>query len=153
MSNRTNPYDVPGNPMQALFDYGAAIRTMGLEPSLVALVEIRASQINGCAPCLLWHTREARHAGETAARIYQLDAWRESPLYTAREQAAIAWTDALTRVDRRDSEEAYAGVAAAFTPEEQVWLNLLIGMINSVNRLNVGFAVAPPARAEDRRAA
>jgi AhpD family alkylhydroperoxidase len=153
MSNRTNPYTVPGNPMQLLFDYGAVVRQMGLEPSLVALVQIRASQLNGCAPCLLWHTREARKAGETEARIYLLEAWRESPLYSPRERAAIAWTDALTRMDRRDADEAYDLVASEFTLEEQVQLNLLIGMINSVNRINAGFAVVPPAAAEDRRAA
>ena len=82
-----------------------------------------------------------------------LDAWRESALYSSRERAAIAWTEALTRMDRRAMDEAYALVAAEFTPEEQVQLNLMIGVINSFNRLNVGFALAPPVAAEDRRAA
>jgi AhpD family alkylhydroperoxidase len=153
MSNRTNPYAVPGNPVQALIDYGTVVAAMGLEKSLVYLVEIRASQLNGCAGCLVWHTREARQAGETEARIYQLDAWRESPLYTPRERAAIAWTDALTCMDRRDMEEAYGLVAGEFTPTEQVQLNLMIGVINSFNRVNVGFAVVPVATAEDRRVA
>jgi AhpD family alkylhydroperoxidase len=154
MSNRINPYAVAGNPVQKLIDFGTAVGTSGgLELSLVYLVEIRASQINGCAGCMVYHTREARQSGETEARIYQLDAWRESPLYTARERAAIAWTEALTRMDRRDMDEAYELVAAEFTPEEQVQLNLAIGVINSFNRLNVGFAVVPAAAAEDRRAA
>jgi len=153
MSNRTNPYAVPGNPVQALIEYGTAVAQMGLEKSLVYLVEIRASQLNGCAGCLVWHTREARQAGETEARIYQLDAWRESPLYSPRERAAIAWTDALTGMDRRDMDEAYDLVAAEFTPTEQVQLNLMIGVINSFNRINAGFAVVPVAAAEDRRAA
>lgn len=153
MGNRTNPYDVPNNPMQALFDYGTAVDAMGIEKSLADLVKIRASQLNGCAPCMRWHTSEARKSGETEARIYLLDAWRESPLYSPRERAAIAWTDALTRMDRRDMDESYELVAAEFTPEEQVRLNLLIGMINSVNRVNAAFAVVPPATAEDRRAA
>lgn len=153
MTTRTNPYGVSGNPVQMLIDYGNAIAGLGLERSLIILVETRASQINGCAGCLVWHTREARATGETEARIYQLDAWRESPLYSERERAAIAWTDALTRMDRRDMEEAYELVAEQFTAEEQVQLNLAIGVINSFNRLNIGFAVVPPAAAEDRRAA
>jgi AhpD family alkylhydroperoxidase len=153
MSNRTNPYAVVGNPVQLMVDYGNAVASLGLEKSLVYLVETRASQINGCAGCLVWHTREARQSGETEARLYQLDAWRESSLYSPRERAAIAWTEALTRMDRRDIEEAYELVATEFTPEEQVQLNLVIGVINSFNRLNIGFAVVPPAAAEDRRAA
>ena len=107
MSNHTNPYGVPGNPVQMLIDYGNALGALGvIEKSLFYLVEIRASQLNGCAGCLVWHTREARADGETEARIYQLDAWRESPLYSPRERAAIAWTEALTRMDRRDMDEA-----------------------------------------------
>ena len=154
MSNRINPFAVPGNPVQALIDYGAGLAAKGgLEKSLLYLVEIRASQINGCAGCIVWHTREARESGETEARIYQLDAWRESPLYSDRERAAIAWTEALTKLDRRDLDEAYDLVAQQFTPEEQVLLNLSIGVINSFNRFNVGFGVVPVAAAEDRRVA
>ena len=153
MSNRTNPYTLPGNLMEPLFDYGGAVDAMGLEQSLIELVKIRASQLNGCSPCVQWHTRDARKGGETAMRIYQLNAWRESPLYSARERAAIAWTEALTRMDRRDMDEAYAMVAAEFSPEDQVRLNLLIGMINSVNRLNVAFGIVPPVGEADRRAA
>ncbi|MEO8882364.1 MAG: carboxymuconolactone decarboxylase family protein [Devosia sp.] len=133
-----------------MIDYGTAVASLGLEKSLIHLVETRASQINGCAGCLVWHTREARASGETEARLYALDAWRESPLYSPRERAAIAWTEALTRMDRRDMDEAYELVAKEFTPEE---LNLAIGVINGFNRLNIGFAVVPPAAAEDRRAA
>jgi len=153
MTTRINPYGVADNPVQLLIDYGNAVAALGLERSLIILVETRASQINGCAGCLVWHTREARQTGETEARIYQLDAWRESPLYSPRERAAIAWTEALTKMDRRDMEDAYELVAAEFTPEEQVQLNLAIGVINSFNRVNIGFAVVPPAAAEDRRAA
>ena len=153
MSNRTNPYAVTGNPVQLLINYGGAIEALGLEKSLMELVKIRASQLNGCAGCIAWHTRDARAGGETEGRIYQLNAWRESPLYSPREQAAIAWTEALTLLDRRDMDEAYELVAKQFTPEEQVQLNLLIGVINGFNRVNVGFAVVPPAAAEDRRAA
>jgi AhpD family alkylhydroperoxidase len=154
MSKHINPYGVAGNPVQMLVDFGNSLMASGvIEKSLAYLVETRASQINGCAGCLVWHTREARANGETEARLYQLDAWRESPLYSPRERAAIAWTEALTRMDRRDIDEAYDLVAQEFTPEEQVHLNLAIGVINSFNRVNIGFAVVPPAAAEDRRAA
>ena len=109
MTTHINPYGVAGNPVQKLIDFGTAIGGSGvLEKSLLCLVEIRASQINGCAGCMVWHTHEARADGETEARIYQLDAWRESPLYSARERAAIAWTEALTKLDRRDIERVRA---------------------------------------------
>jgi AhpD family alkylhydroperoxidase len=153
MTIHANPYAVTGNPVQALIDYGNAVGALGIEKSLLYLVETRASQLNGCAGCLVFHTREMRADGETEARIYQLDAWRESPLYSPRERAAIAWTEALTQMDRRDMDDAYALVAKEFTPAEQVQLNLMIGVINSFNRLNVGFAIVPAAAAEDRRAA
>jgi AhpD family alkylhydroperoxidase len=117
------------------------------------LVKIRASQINGCAVCLNIHTRDARKAGETEARIYLLEGWRESPLYSERERAAIAWTEALTKMERHAMDEAYEMVAAVFKPEEQVQLNIAIGVINVFNRLNAGFAVKHPVAAEDRRAA
>lgn len=154
MTTHINPFGVKGNPVQMLIDYGTALGALGnLEKSLIYLVEMRASQINGCAGCIVWHSREARQSGETEARLYQLDAWRESPLYSKRERAAIAWTEALTKLDRRDMDEAYELVAAEFTPEEQVHLNLAIGVINAFNRVNIGFGVVPAAAAEDRRAA
>jgi AhpD family alkylhydroperoxidase len=153
MTKRANPYAVDGNPVQTMIDYSNAVESMGLEKTIVELVKIRASQINGCAGCLVWHTRDARAAGETEARIYALDAWRESPLYSPRERAAIAWTEALTRMDRRAMDEAYEWVASLFTPAEQVALNLIVGIINVYNRINAGFAVRHPVSDEDRRAA
>ena len=155
MTNRTNPYTVPGTGIPKFIEYSTSGGEAGstLEPALGELVKIRASQINGCAVCLHMHTRDARKAGETEARIYLLEAWRESPLYSERERAAIAWTEALTRMDRTSMDEAYAQVAAVFTPAEQVALNLLIGIINVYNRINAGFAVKHPVAAEDRQAA
>lgn len=154
MTNRINPYAIPGNPVQPLNDFATAREAAGtIERSVMDLVKIRASQINGCAVCLNMHTRDARRAGETEARIYVLEAWRDSPLYSERERAAIAWTEALTRMDHRAMDEAYEMVAALFEPEEQVQLNLAIGVINVYNRLNAGFAVRHPVAAEDRRAA
>jgi AhpD family alkylhydroperoxidase len=111
-----------------------------LEPSLVELVKIRASQINGCANCLNMHTAEARAKGETEQRIYLLSAWREAPVYTARERAALAWTDALTQLSQGHTHEAaHAALSAEFSEEEQVRLTLVINVINGWNRLAVGF--------------
>jgi AhpD family alkylhydroperoxidase len=113
-----------------------------LEPSLVHLVEIRSSQINGCANCLNMHTAEARMKGETEQRIYLLNAWREAPLYTHRERAALGWTEALTRLSEgHHHQSAYEALKAEFTEEEQVKLTLLINVINGWNRLSVGFGV------------
>ena len=120
-----------------------------LEPTLVELVKIRASQINGCANCLNMHTAEARAKGETEQRIYLLSAWREAPVYTARERAALAWTDALTRLSQGHTHEAaYAALSAEFSEEEQVRLTLVINVINGWNRLAVGFGtwLEQPAR-------
>jgi AhpD family alkylhydroperoxidase len=111
-----------------------------LEPALVELVKIRASQINGCANCINMHTREARAKGETEQRIYLLSAWREAPCYSARERAALGWTEALTRLSEGHAHEAaYGALAVHFSEEEQVKLTLLVNVINGWNRLSVGF--------------
>jgi alkylhydroperoxidase AhpD family core domain len=113
-----------------------------LEPSLIELVKIRASQINGCANCLNMHTAEARAKGETEQRIYLLSAWREAPCYTERERAALAWTDALTRLSEGEGRQnAYEDLTAQFSEEEQVNLTLMINVINGWNRLAVGFGL------------
>jgi AhpD family alkylhydroperoxidase len=126
-----------------------------LEPSLVNLVEIRASQINGCANCLNMHTQDARAKGETEQRIYLLSAWREAPCYTDRERAALGWTDALTRIaqDHGAIESARDALWAHFTHEEQVKLTLMINIINGWNRLAVGFGqFVDPAEAKSAAA-
>ena len=113
-----------------------------LEPTLVELVKIRASQLNGCANCINMHTAEARAKGETEPRIYLLSAWREAPCYTDRERAALAWTDALTQLSQGHTHQAaYEPLAAQFSQEEQVKLTLVINIINGWNRLAVGFGV------------
>lgn len=120
-----------------------------LDPTLVGLVEIRASQINGCANCLNMHTVDARTKGETEQRIYLLSAWREAPCYTDRERAALGWTEALTRLSEgHRHKSAYEALKANFTEEEQVKLTLMINIINGWNRIAVGFGLfadpAPP---------
>ena len=117
------------------------------EPRLTELVNLRASQMNGCANCINLHATEARGNGETEQRIYLLPAWREAPCYTDRERAALAWTEALTRLSEgREHASAYESLRAHFTDEEQVKLTMMINIINSWNRLVVGFGLwAEPA--------
>jgi AhpD family alkylhydroperoxidase len=112
-----------------------------LEPSLTHLVEIRASQINGCANCINMHAAAAREQGETEQRIYLLSAWREAPCYTERERAALGWTEALTRIceGHQQLEGAREVLQAQFTEEEQVKLTLMVNVINGWNRIAVGF--------------
>ncbi|HTV36529.1 MAG TPA: carboxymuconolactone decarboxylase family protein [Xanthobacteraceae bacterium] len=111
-----------------------------LDPTLVHLVEIRASQINGCANCINMHAAGAREKGETEQRIYLLSAWREAPCYTDRERAALGWTEALTRLcEGRELDDAREALEAHFTEEEQVKLTLMINVINGWNRIAVGF--------------
>ena len=111
-----------------------------LEPGLIHLVEIRASQINGCANCLNMHTAAAREKGETEQRIYLLSAWREAPCYTDRERGALGWTEALTRLSEgHDLESAREALEVQFSKEEQVKLTLMINIINGWNRIAVGF--------------
>jgi AhpD family alkylhydroperoxidase len=121
-----------------------------LEPSLVELVKIRASQINGCANCI------NMHRGETEQRIYLLSAWREAPCYTERERAALGWTEALTRLSEGHTHEsAYGALKVQFSDEEQVKLTLMINVINGWNRLAVGFGtwIEPAAAKAAARAA
>ena len=130
---------------------GTSLAVAGsLEPSLIELVKIRASQINACANCINMHTAEAREQGETEQRIYLLPAWREAPCYTDRERAALGWTDALTRLSEGHAHaSAHDALKAQFTEEEQVKLTLMINVINGWNRLAVGFGLwADPAAAK-----
>ena len=116
----------------------------GLAPELLNLVRLRASQINGCAYCLDMHSKDLRAAGETEQRIYLLDAWRESPFYTEREQAALAWTEALTRVtDGHVPDQVYEQAREQFSADELVNLTLAVNAINSWNRLNIAFRTVP----------
>lgn len=126
-----------------------------LEASLIELVKIRASQINGCANCINMHTQEARAKGETEQRIYLLSAWREAPCYSDRERAALGWTEALTRLSEGHAHErAYEALKQQFTEEEQVKLTLMINVINGWNRLAVGFGLwVDPAEAKAAQAA
>ena len=112
----------------------------GLEPELLELVKMRASQINGCAFCLDMHTKDARAMGESEQRLYLLPAWRETELYSERERAALAWTEALTDMaEDRVPDEVFAAVRPHFTDDELAYLTLAVIAINSFNRFNVAF--------------
>ena len=154
MTQRINPYAVAPKLLDELIRYSRTVEAMGLEKSLLELVKIRASQINGCAICLHMHTAEARKRGETEERIFMLDAWAESPLYSDRERAALAWTDALTRLtDSHAPDDVYAMVKREFSEEEQVKLTLMIAAINSFNRIGVGFRLKHPVDVKKQSAA
>jgi AhpD family alkylhydroperoxidase len=147
MKTRLNAFAAAPALMQSWLDFGTTVAEAGLESSLMELVKIRASQINGCAFCLHMHTLEARKKGESEDRIYLLDAWRDSPLYDDRERAALAWTEALTGVaDGHPSDELYAQLQEHFSEEEQVTLTLLIVAINGWNRVQIGFRAIHPSR-------
>jgi AhpD family alkylhydroperoxidase len=124
----------------------------GLDRSLLELVKTRASQINGCAYCIHMHTRDARSAGESEARLYLLDAWRETDIYTRRERAALAWTEAVTLIsETRAPDELYNEARVVFSESELVILTAAIGMINLWNRMSIAFRAIPQVR-NDRHA-
>lgn len=152
MTTRINPYTKYFKLVQPLIDYGSKVKAMGLETSLLKLVEIRASQINGCGVCLDMHSREAVELGETWERIVMLSAWRETSAFTPREQAAMAWTETLTCLAEKGApDHVYQQIKAQFSDEEIVALTLMINVINSFNRIGAGFHVPPVS--EQRKAA
>jgi AhpD family alkylhydroperoxidase len=141
MTIRLDAYKVAPEALRPMMALEASIKESGIEHSLIHLVKTRASQINGCAFCIHMHTRDARAAGETEERLYMLSAWWESSLYSARERAALLWTDALTLVaETRAPDDAYNGLADHFTEAEIVKLTLLITTINAWNRIAIGFS-------------
>src|SRR5215470_7859723 len=126
--------------LRALLALNGPIESSGLEPRLLELVKMRASQINGCAYCLDMHSKDARAAGETEQRLYLLDAWREVALYSERERAALEWTEALTRIGEGHVPDAvYASAREHFSEEELVNLALAVVAINGWNRLSIAF--------------
>lgn len=131
---------------KAMLQLETYVRGCGLEPSLLHLVKMRASQLNGCAYCLDMHSQDARAAGETEQRLYVLDAWREAPFYDERERAALAWTEAVTLVgEGHVPADVYAAARESFTDEELVNLTLAVVAINGWNRLAIAFR-SPPGR-------
>lgn len=147
-----NPYEAAPELMQAMLELEQKVRGSGLPSSLIQLMKTRASQLNGCAYCVHMHCRDARAAGESEERLYLLSAWRESPLYSARERAALGWTEALTLLaDSHAPDDAYAGLAREFSERERVQVTMVIVAINGWNRIAVGFRSVHPSK--DGRAA
>jgi AhpD family alkylhydroperoxidase len=166
-----------GRPHEARLDYGrvapeavraqrgmeAYVRSCGLESSLIELVKLRASQINGCAYCVDMHTKDARYAGEAEQRLYAVPVWRETPFFTPRERAALAWTETVTEIAQtRVPDEAFEEVREHFSEAELVALTMVVITINGWNRLAVSFRTpvggyvagahgrpAAPSRAEE----
>jgi AhpD family alkylhydroperoxidase len=129
---------------QAVYGLEKHVRDSGLEPRLLELVRMRASQINGCAYCIDMHSKDARAAGETEQRLYGLNAWRETPYYTDRERAALAWTEAVTLISRDHAPDSvYREMRRHFSEKEAVDLTLAIASINTWNRLLISFRVVP----------
>jgi AhpD family alkylhydroperoxidase len=124
--------------VQAMLKLSHTVEASGLERPLLELVKIRASQINGCAYCIDMHTKDARGLGETEQRIYALNAWRETPFFTPRERAALAWTEAVTRVaDTHVPDDVYDEVRPQFTEDELLALTFEVVVINAWNRLAI----------------
>ncbi|HWT99024.1 MAG TPA: carboxymuconolactone decarboxylase family protein [Terriglobales bacterium] len=147
MTPRMNYYKASPESINAVMELEKHVVASGLEPSLIELVKTRASQINGCAYCIHMHTADARKHGETEERLYLLNAWRESPLYTARERAALAWTEALTLIaETHAPDDTWEAVHAEFSEAEIVKLTVLIGTINTWNRIAIGFRAVHPTK-------
>ncbi len=139
---------------KAIADLHAYVRRCGLEHGLLELVKLRASQLNGCAHCIDMHTKELRANGESEQRLYLLDAWRDSPFYSDRERAALAWTEALTLViDGHVPDDVYEAARAQFSEEELANLTVAIVAINAANRLNIAFRTVPGSYRAKVRAA
>jgi AhpD family alkylhydroperoxidase len=148
MPARMNVYKAAPELMKALTALDSAVHAAGLEPTLMELVKTRASQINGCAYCIYVHTRDARAKGETEQRLYMLDAWRESTLYSDRERAALAWAESLTLISQNHAPDAlFADTLAAFGEADLAKLTLLIVTINVWNRIAISFRSQHPVEA------
>jgi AhpD family alkylhydroperoxidase len=145
MTPRLNPYKASPEAIKALVALENYVQGSGLDHSLIDLVKNRASQINGCAYCIHMHTSEARARGETEERLYLLDAWHESPLYSERERAALAWTEAVTLVSETHVPDAvYDQARQYFSEMELVNLTLCVAAINAWNRIAISFRAVHP---------
>jgi AhpD family alkylhydroperoxidase len=138
--------------VKSLYDVEKYLAASGLDEKLLQLVKMRASQINGCAFCLDMHSLDARAAGETEQRLYTLEAWRETPFFSGRERAALAYTEAVTLVSETHvPDEVFAAVKNEFSEKEVVDLTLAVAMINLWNRIAIATRAVPgryrPARA------
>ena len=145
MQPRMNYWQIAPELLKPMVALNKAVEESGFDRHILHLVKLRASQINGCAYCVDMHVKEARKDGETEQRIHLVSAWRESPLYSERERAALEWTETLTLLPQsRAADEFYEPLKRHFTDVEIVQLTMLIGVINTWNRLAVGFRSVHP---------
>ncbi len=129
---------------KAMLQMEGVVRRSGIDPKLLELIKIRASQLNGCAYCIDMHTKDARFKGEGEQRIYALDAWRETTFYTEKERAALAWTEAITNIQAGHApDEVYEELSRNFSEQERVNVTLAITTINAWNRIAIGFRLVP----------
>ena len=144
MEQRINAYEKDQGMLKAMFGLSGYLAKSPIEKSLLHLVELRASQINGCAFCLDMHSKDLRAEGETEQRLYLLEAWRESPFYTERERAALAWTEVLTKLPEHGvPDDIYERVRSQFSEKELSDLTFDVMVINGWNRANVAFKTVP----------
>ena len=144
MNARIDLMQVNPGILKAMFGLERQVRQSGFDHRLLDLVRMRASQINRCAYCLDMHSKDARAGGETEQRLYGLDAWRETPYYSASERAALEWTEALTLVsDTGVPDDVYDRVREQFSEDELAHLSLAIVSINGWNRLNIAARTVP----------
>ncbi|HZH87901.1 MAG TPA: carboxymuconolactone decarboxylase family protein [Chitinophagaceae bacterium] len=140
MKERLNYAKVEPEALKAMLKLEEYVDKSGLDRTLYELVKVRASQINKCAYCLDMHTKDARKAGESEQRLYALSAWRETPFYTKRERAALAWTEAMTLISENEiGDQLYREVSEHFDEQERIALSMAIVAINGWNRLAIGF--------------
>jgi AhpD family alkylhydroperoxidase len=140
MEQRINPYEKGQGAFKAMFGLGIYLSKSPVERSLLNLVYFRVSQINGCAYCLDMHSKDLRLEGETEQRLYMMNAWRESPVYTDRERAALAWAESVTLVSEGNvPNEVYEEATSQFSDEELIDLTLAVITINAYNRVNIAF--------------
>ncbi len=144
MDTRIDPRKAAPEVYRAMFALETAVKATGLESNLLDLVKLRASQINGCAYCIDMHSKDLRAEGESEERLYLLSAWREAPLYSDRERAALAWTEAVTLIaDEHVPDDVYKQARQHFTDGELAKLTLAIVAINAWNRFGIAFRAAP----------
>ena len=144
MHSRIEYLQVAPDAIKTMFGLEKYLAQCGLEPSLIDLIKLRASQINGCAYCIDMHTKDARVRGESEQRLYELVAWRETPFYTERERAALAWTEAVTLIaGEHVPDEVYELARQQFTEQELVNLTLALVAINGWNRFAISFRTVP----------
>jgi AhpD family alkylhydroperoxidase len=145
MTPRLNIFQIAPEGTKAVMALESAIEQSGLEHGLLELVRLRASQMNGCSFCIHMHVKDALKHGEAGMRIAMLNAWRDSPLFSDRERAALNWTESLTRVAKSHApDDDYSLLKSQFTDAEIGWLSLLIGSINLWNRLQIGLRAIHP---------